>query len=58
MGRMNVFFVIAIIILTVSNVLLWIISKGLQIMYKNLANKVVELGEAILDELGERKEQK
>jgi flagellar biosynthesis protein FliR len=54
---MNVFFVIAIIILTVSNVLLWIISKGLQIMFKNLANKVVELGEAILDELGERKEQ-
>lgn len=50
---MEIFFVIAIIVLTVSNVLLWIVSKGLQIMYKNIANKVVELGEAILDELGE-----
>lgn len=54
---MNALFLIAIIILTVSNVLLWIISKGLQIMFKNLANKVVELGEAILNELGEGKEQ-
>ena len=54
---MEIFFVIAIIILTVSNVLLWIISKGLQIMLKNLANKFVEFGEEILDELGERKEQ-
>jgi len=48
---MEIFFVIAIIVLTVSNVLLWIISKGLQIMFKNLANKVVELGQAILDEI-------
>ena len=53
---MNVLFVIAIIILTVSNVLLWIISKGLQIMFKNLANKVVELGEVILDELVRKNE--
>ena len=42
---MTVFFVIAIIVLTVSNVLLWIVCKGLQVMIKELCDHVIELAE-------------
>ena len=46
---MDVFFTVAIIALIVSNVLLWLIVKGLQIMIKNLCEKIVELGEIMED---------
>ena len=45
---MTIFMLIMIIILTVSNVLLWIVCKGLQIMLKSLAEKIVELGECMI----------
>jgi len=47
---MNVFLVIMIIILTVSNVLLWLCFKGLSIMFKKLCNQFIELGECMLKE--------
>ena len=47
---MNVFLVIMIIILTVSNVLLWICFKGLSIMFKKLCDQCIELGECMLKE--------
>ena len=47
---MNVFFTIMIIILTVSNVLLWLCFKCLSIMFKKLCNQCIELGECILKE--------
>lgn len=40
---MAVFMLIMIIVLTISNVLLWLVCKGLQIMLKRLAEKTVEL---------------
>lgn len=46
---MDVFFTVAIIALIVSNVLLWLIVKGLQIMIKNLCEKIVELGKIMGD---------
>ena len=45
---MNVFFAIMIVILTVSNVLLWICLKGLSIILKDLCDKIIELGERML----------
>lgn len=37
-----------IIALIVSNLLLWMVCKGLQIMLKSLAEKIVELGECMM----------
>ena len=45
---MTVFLIIMVIVLTISNVLLWIVCKGLQIMMKSICEKVVSLGEEIL----------
>lgn len=45
---MTVFFVIAIIVLTISNVLLWIVCKGLQIMIQKLCKTNMELCEEFL----------
>lgn len=45
---MTVFLTIMVIVLTISNVLLWMVCKGMQIMFKSLAEKMVELGECIL----------
>lgn len=42
-----------IIALIVSNVLLWMVCKGLQIMLKRLAEKIVELGECMMQEVQE-----
>ena len=47
---MNVLFTIMIIILIVSNVILWICFKGLSIMFKKLCDQCIELGECILKE--------
>ena len=47
---MNVFFTIMIIILTVSNVLLWLCFKGLSIMFKKLCEQCIEMGECMLKE--------
>ena len=46
---MTVFLTIMVIVLTISNVLLWIVCKGMQIMFKSLVEKTIELGECILD---------
>lgn len=46
---MDVFFTVAIIALIVSNVLLWLIVKGLQIMIKNLCKTIIELGKIMED---------
>lgn len=47
---MIVFLTVMVIVLTVSNVLLWIVCKGMQIMIKSLADKTVELCECIVNE--------
>lgn len=47
---MTVLLTIMVIVLATSNVLLWIVCKGLQIMIKDLAEKMVELGKCILNE--------
>lgn len=47
---MTVFLTIMVIVLTISNVLLWMVCKGMQIMIKSLAKKAIELGECILNE--------
>lgn len=47
---MNIFFTIMIIILTVSNVLLWICLEGLSIVFKKLCEQYIELGECMLKE--------
>lgn len=46
---MDVFYTVAIIALIVSNVLLWLIVKGLQIMIKNLCENIIELGKIMED---------
>ena len=45
---MDVFFAIMIIILTVSNVLLWLCLKGLSVMFKKLCDQCIELCECML----------
>lgn len=47
---MNVFFEIMIMILTVSNVLLWLCIKGLSIKFKQLCDQYIKLIECILKE--------
>lgn len=47
---MNIFFVIMIIMLTVSNVLLWLCFKGLSIMFKKLCDQCIELVESMIKE--------
>ncbi len=48
---MTIFILVMIMILTISNVMLWLVFKGLQMMLKDLANSTVELGRAIQKEL-------
>lgn len=47
---MNIFLVIMIIMLTVSNVLLWLCFKGLSIMFKKLCDQCIQLAECMIKE--------